>query len=99
MTKIQPPSITYTLSVSVTVALNEDFTDENAEARDTQRDIEKSVYRHLETWGRVNHCPVYNPSVDVELTDYDITMPNPREKGDDDGVEYGHPGDRLAGRE
>ena len=24
---------------------------------------------------------------------------NPREKGDDDGREYGHPGDRLAGRE
>lgn len=24
---------------------------------------------------------------------------NPRERGDDDGVEYGHPGDRLAGRE
>lgn len=24
---------------------------------------------------------------------------NQREKGDDDGVEYGHPGDRLAGRE
>jgi hypothetical protein len=22
-----------------------------------------------------------------------------RERGDDDGVEYGHPGDRLAGRE
>lgn len=24
---------------------------------------------------------------------------NPRQRGDDDGVEYGHPGDRLAGRE
>jgi hypothetical protein len=24
---------------------------------------------------------------------------NPRVKGDDDGVEYGHPGDRIAGRE
>ena len=22
---------------------------------------------------------------------------NPREKGDDDGLEYGHPGDRLKG--
>jgi hypothetical protein len=99
MKKIEPPSITYTLSVSVTVALNEDFTDENAEARDTQRDIEKSVYRHLETWGRANHCPVYKPTVDVELTDYDITMPNPREKGDDDGSEYAHPGDYRAGRE
>lgn len=97
--KIQPPFITYTLSVNVTVELDEDFTGEDAEARPTQRGIEKSVYRHMETWGAANHCPVYKPSVDVELTDYDITEPNPREKGDDDGLEYGHPGDRLAGRE
>jgi hypothetical protein len=25
--------------------------------------------------------------------------PYERQRGDDDGVEYGHPGDRLAGRE
>lgn len=97
--KMSPPFITYTLSVHVTAKLDEDFDQENAEARATQRDIETSVLRHLELWYRANHCPLYQPQVDVELTDYEVTHPNPREKHEDDGQEYGHPGDRLAGRE
>lgn len=98
MKKIQSPFITYTLAVTVFVALDEDFTDENAENRATQKDIEKSIYRHLETWHAANHCPVHKPSVDVELTEYDITRPPEREKGDDDGAEYGHPADAREER-
>jgi hypothetical protein len=39
-------------------------------------------------------CPVCGPGTKVSMVDGD-----PREKGDDDGVEYGHPGDHLRGRE
>lgn len=98
MTKT-PPFITYTLIVNVTVPLDEDFTDENAEARETQRAIEKSMLRHLETWHPETQCPLYKPSVDVELTEYDITRPPEREKGDDDGIEYGHPREAMEDRD
>lgn len=77
--KPKPPFITYTLAVNVTVPLDEDFTDENGVAGRTQRDVEKSMYRHLELWGKANHCPFYKPVVDVELTDYEITRPPERE--------------------
>lgn len=37
---------------------------------------------------------------DAEVCERSHAKPeNPREKGDDDGIEYGHPGDRLRGLE
>jgi len=87
--KKDKPTITYHFAVFLPVALDEDFTQENAEARATQRDF----YRYLQKW------PEYPKVCDVELLDYDIEGENPRAKGDDDGVEYGHPRDAKEGRE
>jgi hypothetical protein len=80
MKKITPPFITYTVSVLVTAKLDEDFYQEDAEARGTQKDIETSLRRHLDAWEKERHCPLYKPSVDVELTDYEIELPEERDE-------------------
>jgi hypothetical protein len=100
MPKIAPPFIAYTVNVIVTAKLDEDFYRDDAEARGTQKDIETSLRRHLDAWEKERHCPLYKPTVDVELTEYDITLPDEgRQKGDDDGMEYGHPREALDDRD
>ena len=44
-----------------------------------------------DVWTNANPCPECG-AVTTKAEPED-----PREKGDDDGVEYGHPGDRLKG--
>lgn len=86
-------AITYRFAVYLKLDLDEDFDQENAESKETQRDLQKRVFRYLQRW------PDFPKAADVELLDYELKLENPREKGEDDGREYADPRDHRDGRE
>lgn len=90
-------SVRYTLTVWITVPMEEDDDPAGYRAADETHRLEHAVIRA---------CRTLDGDVDAECIETDVldadgqvvTEPNPRERGDDDGAEYSDPRDARAER-
>ena len=85
--------VTYQFAVSIAVDVDEDFTVQDAQSPGEKRSMERALFNYLQGWR------MYPKSADVECMAVVVPDDNPRERGDDDGVEYADPRDYRDGRE
>lgn len=91
---MKPPKAIVEFNVYISVPLDEDFTADDAKSNEFHRQIERELFNYLQGWRsypKASDCEVMNVTIEVPAGE--------REKGDDDGIEYAHPGDRLRGLE
>ena len=85
----------FEFDVRLSIPLDDDFTADDAKSSECQRQIERELFTYLQGWRsypKACDCEVMNVTIEV-------TPEREREKGEDDGLDYSHPGDALRGLE